>query len=140
VKPNYDDGKPPIVMKDIAYCNLDTITIVSKMLKSMKEYGYKITQGQIKQEQFNAKDFQVKKVHYFQQDNNEESTGDNISEEEYKDDFKKMKASKAQSAANNQNNNKNLEEEISAMLKRDVFIRRGRNNRIYYKAIAKDVF
>ncbi len=83
-----------MVLKDIAYCQLDTITIVSKMLKSMKEYGYKVTQGQIKLEQFNSKEFELKKAHYFQQDNNEESTGENISEEEFKDEFKKMKANK----------------------------------------------
>lgn len=64
-----------------------------------------------------------------------------MSEEEFKDDFKRPKLSKMisqQSAAFT--NSKDLEEEINAMVKRDVFIRRGRNNRIYYKAIANDVF
>jgi len=33
-----------------------------------------------------------------------------------------------------------IEDEVNALMKRDIFIRRGRNNRVYYKAIANDVF
>ena len=35
---------------------------------------------------------------------------------------------------------KEIEDEIKALINRDVFIRRGRNNRIYYKFIKREIF
>ncbi len=35
---------------------------------------------------------------------------------------------------------KEVKDELNALLKRDVFVRRGRNNRIYQKFIMRDIF
>jgi len=38
----------PVPVKDIAYCSMDTITIISKMLHNLNDYGWQVAPGAIK--------------------------------------------------------------------------------------------
>lgn len=133
-------SQKPLVMKEDVTLNMDMITIITKILYEKKKLGILIiTDKYLKLDSMTPKHLRDKINSFFikikDQDSemNEESRADvTVANKSYYLPLDIPKAKDPDTLL--------IEEEFEALLNRDIFIRRGRNNRILAKLITKDIF
>lgn len=89
----------------------------------MKAYGCSISEKKYRQEQYSQKESKLKIKSFFEPDPNHE-------EDMTQDTFPDDKAYQQRL----------VEEELKALASRDLFVRRGRNNRVFAKFIRREIF
>lgn len=100
----------------------DSVTIITKILSCMKSYGCQITDKKYRQEQYSQKESKLKIKSFFEPAPEEEIETDDTSQDD------------------KTYQQKQLEEELKALSNRDLFVRRGRNNRVFAKFINREIF
>ena len=117
------------------------ITVVTKMLYNMKDHGCFISDKRFRQENINKKDLDIKKSNFFEQEDKKMKEG---FDEEM--DFLEGSTSSGTTTVGISpkpvisEESKLIGNELDALLNRDVIVRRGRNNRVFYKFITKEIF
>ena len=74
---------PPQQIVDTAFISYDSITVITKILASMKSYGCTIVDKKYKQDQYSQKESKLKIKSFFEPDREDEemSTFDNYPDE-----------------------------------------------------------